>query len=354
MRPEETIFARRSPRTAALAPFGFVRDGDGYVYREPFFDGAFCAEVRVGRDGALTASAIDTETGEAYLPVWQETNLGGYAAAVREAYETVLRRVAAACFTADPFFGAQANRLAHRVREEFGEEPDFPFSASPGAGVFRCPRSRKWYGLVMRVPRGRLTGETAPVGERPTEILNLHAEAAAHAAARRQPGIYAAYHMKHASWLSILLDDTVPDEVIWTLLTESRAWAAAAGGRAPVRGEDWIIPANPAYYDIDADIAATGGIYWKQSRGMRLGDTVYIYVGAPVSSVRYRCVIEAENILEPGAADGGETPRVMRLRCVREYPQGMIGLARLRALGVQAVRGARRTGEAFSRAMREL
>lgn len=56
------------------------------------------------------------------------------------------------------------------------------------------------------------------------DILNVKVSDAARAAA--QEGCYPAYHMNKKYWISIALDDTMPDEAVWPLLAESHAFAA--------------------------------------------------------------------------------------------------------------------------------
>lgn len=45
---------------------------------------------------------------------------------------------------------------------------------------------------------------------------------------------------------------------------------------------DWIIPCNIKKYDVLGAFPKLNTIDWKQSRNIKIGDTVYIYVGAPV------------------------------------------------------------------------
>jgi len=48
----------------------------------------------------------------------------------------------------------------------------------------------------------------------PEKILSLH----------KEKGFYPAYHMNKKNWISILLNDTVPDQVLLVLLDESHAF----------------------------------------------------------------------------------------------------------------------------------
>ena len=43
--------------------------------------------------------------------------------------------------------------------------------------------------------------------------------------------------------------------------------------------KEWIVPANPKYFDIVHAFGDAGEIDWKQGRGIKAGDTVFIYAG---------------------------------------------------------------------------
>lgn len=80
----------------------------------------------------------------------------------------------------------------------------------------------------------------------------------------QQEGIYPAYHMSKKNWISIILDDKVTDDKLWTLVTQSRQLVNPNGLSNPNGPDYWVIPANLKYYDIDAEFAANDVILWTQ------------------------------------------------------------------------------------------
>lgn len=99
----------------------------------------------------------------------------------------------------------------------YGVEPDYPFPTAPEYPVLRHTGTRKWFALIMDVPRSRLGLE----GEGKTDILNIKCDPLLSGSLRLQPGYLPAYHMNHDSWLTVLLDGTVPTEDILPLLDMS-------------------------------------------------------------------------------------------------------------------------------------
>ena len=99
------------------------------------------------------------------------------------------------------------------VREQYGVEPDYPFSVAPAYPVLRHTGSRKWFALLMDVPREKL----GLGGAERVDVINLKCDAMS-GALRMQPGILPAYHMHRDSWITVLLDGTVPAEDIFPLI----------------------------------------------------------------------------------------------------------------------------------------
>lgn len=100
------------------------------------------------------------------------------------------------------------------VQSTYAVEPDYPFSTAPGYPVLRHKDSRKWFALLMDVPRNRL----GLSGEDHVDVINLKCSPAMAASLRRQEGFLPAYHMHRDNWITILLDGTVNTEDIFPLI----------------------------------------------------------------------------------------------------------------------------------------
>lgn len=99
------------------------------------------------------------------------------------------------------------------VREQYGVEPDYPFSVAPTYPVLRHAGNRKWFALLMDVPRDKLGLQ----GAEPVDVINLKCDTLS-GVLRQQAGILPAYHMHRDSWITVLLDGTVPPEDIFPLI----------------------------------------------------------------------------------------------------------------------------------------
>ena len=194
----------------------------------------------------------------------------------------------------------------------------------------------------MPVKKGVLAGEKdAPDASAAVEIVNLKASPDDIAELTEKPGIYPAYHMNRKNWISVLLDGTVDDGELFRLTAASRAFADPLAAAGPTR---YIVPSAPKVYDVDAHFEREGRIMWHQPKSAKVGDIVYLYYGAPVSAVRWRCEIAMLGLKD---ADWGDPRPQMLLRPTTRYPYDFCTFAKLGELGIRAVRATRRATPEF-------
>lgn len=116
--------------------------------------------------------------------------------------------------------------------QRYGTTADYPWQALPGYAVLRHRDSGKWYGLIMDVPRDKL----GLPGPGRVDVLEVKADPASGGSVMGQPGILPAYHMARGSWISVLLDGTVPPALLFALLDGSYTATASTRRRAPPPG----------------------------------------------------------------------------------------------------------------------
>ena len=259
--------------------------------------------------------------------------------------------------------------LIEKVKDIYGIEPDHPFKLIPDAIVFRRPDNRKWFGLVMGAPVEALgltgNGRAAGVSDEAIEygrggsvdVLDIKLDPFLIDNLRRKEGYHSAYHMNKGSWITIRLDGSVPVEEILGLLDmsyELTAPKAARGARTAMRvgGLSWIIPANPANYDVAAGFEREGTLVWHVRPRVFPGDFVYIYETLPLGCILFKCeVLEADLPNEDPDHPGAQ--RAMRLKLLKTYEKGKYNRAFMRKHGVTNVRSARSAPLEFVRAIEE-
>ena len=211
IRIEDEIFLKKKFDFEKLKEFGFCFENNTYIYSEDFMDGDFKAVIEIS--DVLKGKVIDNNSNEEYMPLRIESFDGEYVCKVREAYKSILKRIADTCCTNVFFAFEQANRITNQIYETYGIKPDFPWNDDNG--VFRHLDTRKWFSLIMYVSLDALlkNGDGHMLN-----IINVKIDTSKRDELYEIKGIYPAFHMNHKMWVSIALDETISDDKIMKLI----------------------------------------------------------------------------------------------------------------------------------------
>ena len=347
----EEFFNRSRPDFTKLAAFGF-RETDGVLrYAETLPGDQFRAELDVAEDGQVRGRIIDLDMGEEYLPIRIEGQIGGFVGNVREMYLAFLERVRDACFVPVSFIFDQSNRIEGWIHRRYGVSAEFPWDKYPGNGTFKCKSNGKWFAALLTVEYGKLGAGAKSVthdDDETVEVINLKAAPEDIPELTKHRGVFPAYHMNKKHWISVILDDTLDDAAVTELVRASHDLVAggkgrAAGGSGPRAAGVWMIPSNPAYYNVDAGFrGGRGEIEWHQHTRVKAGDEVYIYCSAPYSAIIYRCEVVAADLPYHGMfKESKGYKKSMRIRLIEKYPPDKYPLSFMKAHGGSACRSAR-------------
>ena len=114
---------------------------------------------------------------------------------------------------------AQTNRIIEHIKDECGAEPEFLWpDRYPTYCIFRHKDNKKWFALVGSIPSMSLGIED----DGKVEIINLKFDKnQALDFADSNEHIFPAYHMNKKNWITIWLDGTLSDELVFELIKKS-------------------------------------------------------------------------------------------------------------------------------------
>lgn len=245
------------------------------------------------------------------------------------------------------------------IKKEYGVEPDYPWGKYPGNAVFRHGDNKKWFALVMTVSRDKLglaggladgMAEASEADE--VDVVNVKLDDPVFMdMLLHQKGYLPAYHMNKNNWISVLLDGTAALNDIYSVIDFSFAATASKKKKEKSRSpKDWIIPANPKFYDVEKAFSEATEIDWKQGNGIKVGDTVYMYVAAPVSAILYKCSVLETNIPYAYQDKNLTISALMKIRLEKRYDRKAFTFDVLKEeYGIYAIRGPRGVPESLSR-----
>ena len=83
--------------------------------------------------------------------------------------------------------------------------------------------SGKWYALVMNIAKSKLDKKS----DGNVEIVNMKIDEQKIQQLLKQEGFYPAYHMNKKYWITLVLDDSIKDDVLFELLDESHSYTVS-------------------------------------------------------------------------------------------------------------------------------
>jgi len=89
------------------------------------------------------------------------------------------------------------------VEQTYGTEPDYPFDDGLVTAVLRHRNNRKWFAVVMEVPRCKFGQQSSES----VDVVNLKLPTDMFGSFNVSDGVYPAYHMNKLHWVSVLLPD---------------------------------------------------------------------------------------------------------------------------------------------------
>lgn len=320
---EEEIFKKATPDYQKLLAYGFIKADSIYHYEKALGIDDLIAKIDISDTGDVSGIIFDKDVQDEYQ-VFRVEGAGKYAYSVREKYEDILNDILANCFHKSFFLMKQTERLVNYIQQKYKVDSEFLWKNYPGYSAYRNKSNQKWFVFIMNVK-----GDKFGSGDkREVEIIGLKLNDEV-ASLLSQKGFYPAYHMNKQDWISIVLDDTLTDDEITSLIDKSYHNVSL-----PSR---FLIPANPEYYDIISHFQREELIFWKQPKNCHVGDIVYIYLGKPYAAILYRL-----EVIKTDITSEDKKNLLMQMKLTKRYEKDTFTRAVLASkYGVDNIRGAR-------------
>ena len=329
---EEELFKKEKIDFDKLFKYGFKKEESLYKYSKNIMNNTFRIDVEINSNGIIKGKVIDLSFDEEYTNFRIKNNIGSFANKVKEEFINLLIDIRDNCFIREDFIYEQSNRISLLIKEKYGDEPDFEWEKFPGYATFKNKDNNKWYAIIMNIDKNKLDEKT----NEEVEIINIKLNPDEIVDLLKLNGFYPAYHMNKKSWITIILDDTLKDKEIMNLIDESYRYTLNNN-----KTNEWIIPANPKYFDIEASLEKNNTIKWKQSTNIKINDIIYVYVAAPYSSIMYKFKVVEVNIPYEYKDKNIKMQKVMKIDLIKRYEKGELSFNKLKEFGINAIRGPR-------------
>ena len=214
MNIENEIFKRTKVNLKTLDKYGFKKADNYYVIEKLFLNNKFKAIIKINNQSNVVGKVIDLEFNEEYIGLRTKMN-GEFVNLVKESYKNILIDIRNKCFETKYYIFDQSNRINKYIKTKYNTEPEFLWEKTPGCGVYKN-KNNKWYGIIMNLDYSKIDNKTGEI-----EIINVKLDENKIKDLLNKKGFYKAYHMSKKYWITIILNDTLKDEEIFTLIDES-------------------------------------------------------------------------------------------------------------------------------------
>lgn len=109
------------------------------------------------------------------------------------------------------------SQLDKYITDYYGVRAERLFEKNPGFQVYRHNDTKKWFAMIMDLPESRLGLD----GQKIIDVVNLKCDPILIGSLRLEQGCYPAYHMNKENWITVALDESVPDEKLRMLVDMS-------------------------------------------------------------------------------------------------------------------------------------
>ncbi|UXR69227.1 MULTISPECIES: MmcQ/YjbR family DNA-binding protein [unclassified Staphylococcus] len=89
------------------------------------------------------------------------------------------------------------------VQQQYGVIPDYPWEKYPNYVALRHQKNGKWFALIMDITADKLGIDSDKV----IDVVNVKVEKEFIGSLRQKQGVYEAYHMNKANWVTLYLEE---------------------------------------------------------------------------------------------------------------------------------------------------
>ncbi len=114
-------------------------------------------------------------------------------------------------------WAVQRAELEQYILETYPATADYLWAKYPSYEVFRHGGTRKWFALIMDVPKAKLGLPEEGI----LTVVDVKCDPITMGGLLTEPGFFPAYHMSKDGWITIALDGSVGEEEIKTLVDMS-------------------------------------------------------------------------------------------------------------------------------------
>ena len=192
-----------------LISYGFIYNDDIYSYNKLIHNNEFELIIRI-KNKMITGCIIDKDFNEEYKI---DNTFTSFIEALKKECEDILIEIRDNCYYKEDFIFNQSNQISNYIKEKYNVSPEYLLESDPGFGVFRNKNTNKWFGIIMNISKNKIVGND----NKEVEVINLMLHDKTNYYINNET-IFLAYHMNKKNWVSIILDESLANDIIFNLI----------------------------------------------------------------------------------------------------------------------------------------
>ncbi len=205
-----------------LLKYGFKEKNGIYTYFSEIMNGEFKLKIEVDASSCITTELREVLTDEIYTLHLVENSSGSFIGQIREEYDKILSDICENCFNTDIFKSDEAKEIIKYLKEKYDTELEYLWEKFPDNAVFRRKDNDKWFGAILTVKKDRFGFKSDEI----VEVLDIKADKCEIPTIVDNKKYFNGYHMNKKSWITILLNGSLPIEEIKERIDRSYNLAA--------------------------------------------------------------------------------------------------------------------------------
>ncbi len=200
---------RRKIKYDSLKDFGFIKVKDNLEFHKSILNNDFDIVIVI-KENEVFSYVYDNNFNEEYFNIDINTS-GEFLGTLKDNYEEVINKFLKECTSIDNGYENQVKTVIKYINDKYHDDIEYLWESSPKSGIFRNKKNNKWYAVIMSVKENRVGGET----EKEIMVIDLSYYKGETDNIIDNKNIWKGYHMNKKSWITIKLDGSVDNELIF-------------------------------------------------------------------------------------------------------------------------------------------
>ncbi len=200
-----------------LVKFGFLEKEDKYIYYNEICNGDFLFKMQIDKDKEIRLDVIDKSTNEPYSLFYVDNAQGSFISEINNECKNIIDKIELCCFDTNVYTSLQTKNVVEYIKNNYGDKLEYLWQKFPDYAIWRRKDNKKWYGVLMTLPKYKLDEKT----KEKIDILNVRVEPEKIDSIVNNQNVYKGYHMNKKHWISLVLDNSIDNILVYNLIDKS-------------------------------------------------------------------------------------------------------------------------------------